>query len=497
MNKALIAALAGGLSVTTYAPLEWWWLMPFCIISLYALLQTTSAKQSFYLAFLFGLMQFGIGASWVYVSLTTYGNMPMLMASAGVLIFVAALAFFTGLVGWCFSYLRSDSNPFLNVLVFSSLWVLSEWLRSVVLTGFPWLDVGYSQTTQWLSGFAAIGSVYLVSFACVTVSTLLFTVLQIESITKKVGAVTAVLTVIVVGAIIKDISWSQAADKAHSVALIQGNVPIEEKWKPSYKGTLLTNYYSQIQQFKADLVVLPETALPVYLDQTDEYFWQQMRGENKAILAGVVERNFATSQIFNSAALSCHSSPENPSLQIYRKQHLVPFGEYLPLRALFSWVLDYLQLPMADLSSGTRDQTLSCGGMNINLSICYEDAFTAGVRTSFNAQNGILVNISEDAWFGDSFAPHQRVQMAQMRAQELSRPILRSANSGPSTYIDHLGDIQASTKQFEKEEVLVSVFPRTGLTPYAQFGLWIVWLSTVFLLVVSVLKIRKPNLLER
>jgi apolipoprotein N-acyltransferase len=371
MKKTLFAAIAGALSVAAYAPLEWWWLMPICIASLYFLMQGVTPKHAFYIAFAFGLAQFGIGASWVYVSLTTYGNMPMLMAATGVLLFVSALAFFTGLIGYVFNRLTTSKNVYLNAFIFSALWVITEWLRSVVLTGFPWLDVGYSQTTQWLSGYAAIGSVYLVSFSCVCVSALLLIAIQ----DRKMPALLSVFAIIAVGVALKNIEWSEASKKSHDILLVQGNVPIQEKWKPSYKGILLSSYFSQMQQHSADLVILPETALPIYLDQTDPDFWKEIRGSNKAILAGIVERDFDANQLFNSAVLSCNVSPGSVSknedkLQIYRKQHLVPFGEYLPLRKYFSWILDYLQLPMSDFSSGSKEQIVSGDGMNINLSMC-------------------------------------------------------------------------------------------------------------------------------
>lgn len=501
MIKNFFAALTGALSIAAYAPLEWWWLMFPCVMSLYFLLQNSSPKQSFYLAFSFGLAQFGIGASWVYVSLTHYGNMPMLMAGAGVLLFVSALALFTGLIGLCFSRLKTQTHFYLNTIIFSSLWVIAEWLRSVVLTGFPWLDVGYSQTTQWLSAYAPIGSVYLVSFFCIFVSALLLSCVQHKNICAALGIALVACT----GFVLKDVPWSQVAGKAHDIVLVQGNIPIQQKWQASYQNTLFTRYSTEIHQYKADLVILPETALPVYLDQTNAHFWQQLQGQNNAILSGIIERDFQSNQIFNSAVLSCNDNSKNndnnnrnSDLQIYQKQHLVPFGEYLPLRKYFSWVLDYLQLPMSDFSSGSRTGTrqnelrqkeLSCEGLNINVSICYEDAFASGMRNSLSDSSAILVNISEDAWFGDSLAPHQRVQMAQMRAQELSRPMLRSANSGPSTYINHQGKVLASTKQFTKESLLVSVSPRTGKTPFVRFGLWIVWLSFAFLVIVSIRQI--------
>ncbi len=526
MKLYFLAALAGGLTVASYAPLEWWWLMPLCIATLYYVLQGTSLKDSysktsrlknsFGTAFIFGLAQFGLGASWVYVSLQTYGNMPVWMATIAVFFFVAALAFFTGLVGLVFALLRFKKAIYWNALIFTALWVISEWLRSVVLTGFPWLDVGYSQTARWLSAYAPIGSVYLVSFVCVLCSVLALLVIQhisaskvrsVESyLTKKISAaVLAIATMVFGGALLQTVEWSEASGKTYQIAVVQANVAIENKWDRKFQTKIIDDYLQLIQQYEADLVILPETALPLYLDQTNANFWQQLRGKNKALLSGVIERDLNTKQIYNSVNLVCGSSQKNNTLipgqfyqgeQVYRKQHLVPFGEYLPLRSLLNWVLDYLQIPMSDFSAGSVDQVLECDGMQIGLSICYEDAFTSGVRRSLpqKNQNGVLINISEDAWFGDSLAPHQRVQMAQMRALELARPMLRSANSGPSTYINHVGEVQATTKQFVADSFLVEVQPRTGDTPFALFGLWIIGLCAALVLLVSTYQFRYRKL---
>ena len=174
---------------------------------------------------------------------------------------------------------------------------------------------------------------------------------------------------------------------------------------------------------------------------------------------------------------------------LYRKRHLVPFGEYLPLRFLFNWVLEYLQLPMSDFTAWSEHQPLTCGEEGqIGLSICYEDAF-AGEHRLFNRDAAILVNISEDAWFGDSLAAHQRLQMAQMRAYELARPMVRSANSGPSAFIDHRGHIVSSSAQFQPATLSHAVQPQNGDTPFARFGNWIIWLS--LLLVAAIVLMRR------
>lgn len=482
MSKYLIAALAGAASVASYAPLEWWWLMPICVAVFFLLLsKLDSIKSGFLIGFSFGLCQFGFGASWVYVSLKTYGNMPAPMAAFGVFLFVASLGLFNGLLASAFLFIRkSRQHIYGDALLFASLWVIAEWLRSIVFTGFPWLDVGYSQTTRWLSGYAALGSVYLVSFMTVACSVLLAELLRETVATKEfkrrsVKLLFPVFMIVIGGFLLQQIHWTQAQAEAKKILLVQGNVPIEQKWLPEFQGQFLTQYYEAINRHEADLVVLPETALPLMLHELAPDFLTNLRGQNKAILTGVVERDLSSGRLYNSAILECGAN-----VSLYRKQHLVPFGEYLPLRFLFDWVLDYLQLPMSDFSAGQSGQNLDCDEMQISLSICYEDAFASEVRQTIKQSAGILVNISEDAWFGDSLAPHQRVQMAQMRALESARPMIRVGNSGPSTVINSQGQILQSTGQFIAQDKLVSVTPRQGKTPFIQFGLWIVWWCMLF-----------------
>ena len=511
MFKYLIAIIVGAVSVAAYAPLEWWWLMPLCLAVLFQLMRNAKEWQASKLVFLFSLGQFGVGASWVYVSLQTYGNMPVWMASIAVFFFVVAYSLVIGFAGFLYSRFSEHhgQESVKNIVLFASLWVLAEWSRSILFTGFPWLDVGYSQTTQWLSGYAPLGSVYLVSFVTVLVSAMLSVFLRrlgvelsmrflktqsvsnvsMNNVVSKKLIIFYVGTIAVLvgsGAYLRTIHWSSATGQSFEAVIVQGNVSVDQKWLNDNQSQIVSDYVDQINQYSADLVILPETALPVALHQTDERLWNILRGQNKALLSGVIERDLVSNKIYNSANLVCGSfSGASQSTQgsfyqgqqIYRKQHLVPFGEYLPLRDLLGWLLNYLQIPMSDFSAGQAIQSLSCEGLDISLSICYEDAFAAEMRNAIvkNSQNGVLINISEDAWFGDSLAPHQRVQMAQMRAIELARPMLRSANSGPSTYIDFQGNVLATTKQFQKDSMQVSVMPRLGKTPFIHFGMWIIY----------------------
>jgi apolipoprotein N-acyltransferase len=305
--------------------------------------------------------------------------------------------------------------------------------------------------------------------------------------TKKFFPVVVLILISLTAIFVNPMQWSENSGKPLIVGVVQGNVPIDKKWQPQYRDKVIAKLRSMSNTLitqqadlsvTLDLLIWPETGLPLSIQQTNEQFWRDIVPNQTTLLAGILD--FPNVQEnYNAAVLNCDSEQK-----IYRKRHLVPFGEYLPLRFLFNWVLEYLQLPMTDFTAWEDPQSLSCdSGIKIGLSICYEDAFASEMRrTSGDAT--LLVNISEDAWFGDSFAPHQRLQMGQMRAKELSRPMARSANSGPSALIDHRGNVLAKTSQFVEAALVGVVQPQVGETPYKRFGNWIVWisiLSVVFL----------------
>jgi len=491
-NKLLVSFVAGACLVTAFAPFNYFLLAFLSVSVLLYLWRDASPKFSFWLGLSFGYGLYGFGVSWVYVSLSTYGGMPLWMGSIAVFGFAGLLAFFTGLVG----YFAARWFPKRRLIVLPLLWVVQEWTKSWMLTGFPWLDVGYTQTLTWLMAWAPIGGIYLVSFMVVAIAAcIVIAVEEGQSRSKSsFNYIAGIGVILLLSWCMALVQWSNPIGREIAVGVVQPNTPIESKWLASTQSTLISklaalssgvnqSYVQDAQGSTAiDLIVWPETALPLYVQQTNATFWQSVKPKGSALLTGIMDspNRDNPEEIYNAAILSC----ENQQTTVYRKNHLVPFGEYLPLRFAFNWVLEYLQLPMSDLSPWQGRQALNCGdSLKIGLSICYEDAFAAEYRANVGDAT-LLVNISEDAWFGDSLAPHQRTQMAQMRAAELSRPLVRSANSGPSLLIDHKGKVITQTSQFTSEAKHFMVQPHDGETPFKQFGNWIVWLS---LLVLSLL----------
>lgn len=490
------AALAAGLLLPlAFSPFN---LFPLAVVSpawLFLLWHGASPGRAAFRGFMYGLGMFGLGVSWVYVSMHHYGNMPAPLAGLAVILFVAGLALYPSLLGWLqarykvFPLPRGQSegkkgnfpraSGFHMVIVLPSLWVLFEWLRGWLLTGFPWLDLGYSQVAYPLAGYAPWLGVYGVSFFCaVSAGLLAWGAPEPKKFLQR-----SLLPLVVIwagGWLAGKIEWVQPVGDPLRVTLIQGNIPLASKWRPESRDAIIDRYFDlSAQAPKSDLIVWPESAVPAYLDQVDSGFIERLRRNSRAagvdFLIGVVERDNDNGRYFNSV-VSIGSQPG-----IYRKRHLVPFGEFPPLEPLFSWLMRNLQIPMSDFSAGVPDQPpLFAAGHKVGVSICYEDAFGNEIIRAL-PQASLLVNVSEDAWFGDSFAPHQRLQMARMRAREAGRPMLRAANTGPSAVIDHRGAVIARSPQFQVQVLAASVQPMQGATPYVRCGNWPLVLALVLI----------------
>ncbi len=451
----------------------------------YFLQAAVTKKHAFLYGLAFGYGMFGVGVSWVYVSLSTYGGMPLWMGSIAVIGFAGLLSVFIGFAGFL-SVLLVPKPSIARLSVIPFCWIIFEWLKGWVLTGFPWLEIGYTQTPTWLFALAPIGGVYLISFLVLVIGCLLVAAF-IEP--RRWHSWLTMLGISILLWPLNQIQWSQDDGEPINVGLVQANIPIELKWLADQRDQHINQFVIQSQQLHEktpiDLFVWPETALPLYRQQTDKAFWQAIVPPGSAVLTGLMDQ-VADNEFYNAAVLSCAGQQ-----QVYRKRHLVPFGEYLPMRFLFNWVLNYLQLPMSDFSAWQGSQPLECpGNINLSLSICYEDAFGSEWRNHI-AGATLLVNISEDAWFGDSLAPHQRLQMAQMRSREFARPLIRSANTGPSVVIDQHGVVLASTGQFVEQSLNYLVQPQTGDTWYQRFGNWIILVSFGLVLVLLVNRVRR------
>lgn len=477
--SGLAVLFAGALAVTAFAPYGWY---PVAILSLAVLFDQwlkDSPRRALLHGGLFGLGFFGAGVSWVFVSIHVYGHVHVAAAILVTLVFVAFLSLYPALLGYFLRRLTVASTGLVPVLVFAAGWIVSEWLRGWLFTGFPWLSIGSSQVDSLLSAYAPVAGVYGVGLAVTMSAGLLVAVMRNQH--RLPGLL--LLAVIWAGAwFIDKMEWTSPVDEPLQVALVQGNIAQEEKWLPENIQNTLTRYTElTFSRQDTDLVVWPETAIPAFYHQVKDSFIPDLESKlqesGMSLLTGIPVLDKHTWEYFN-AVVSIGGER-----MFYYKRHLVPFGEYLPLRGIIGTSLDALAVPNADFTRGSDVQNLiEAAGYPVGASICFEVAFSEEIAKAL-PQAALLVNVSNDAWFGNSLAPHQHLEMARMRAMETGRPMLRATNTGISAIIDYDGAILAKSAQFEAAVVTGSVAPRQGATPYVRLGnAPVIILCSIFLL---------------
>lgn len=466
----LLVLLAGVLGVAAFAPFGWY---PVAVLSLAVLFNqwlVDSPGRAFLHGALFGVGFFGAGISWVYVSIHYYGHVPPLVAGLLAAALVVFLSLYPALLGYCLRRYTIASGWRVLVLAFPSGWVLSEWLRGWLFSGFPWLNIGASQIDSPLAGFAPVLGVYGLGLAVAVSAALLLAVMRNQ---RRVVSLVLLAMLWAGGYLLEGVEWTTPRGRTLSVALVQGNISQENKWAPGNLLHTLSRYRELTfngSETDTDLVVWPETAIPAFYDQVEDTFLPSLEDELAAsatdLLTGIPVLERATWSYYNGV-LSFGGGGDRA---FYYKQHLVPFGEYLPLRGLLGNSLDALAVPNADFSSGGDGQTLlQAAGYPVGTSICFEVVFGEEIIKAL-PEAAFLVNVSNDAWFGDSLAPHQHLEMARLRASEAGRPMLRATNTGISAIIDHHGRVVVQSPQFEEAVVSGFLVPRQGATPYVLAG---------------------------
>ncbi len=460
-------ALGGGLLLPlAFAPFGLWPLALLAMALLFHCWTGATVRQAAWRGWLFGLGLFGLGVSWVQVSIHQFGLPSYLFSVPVTLLFVSFMALYPALCGALVGFLAGRLPPALQwILLMPALWVLGEALRGWLLTGFPWLQLGTSQIDSALGGYSPLGGVYLTGFLCALSGGLLLTGLRTRR--ERVPALLLLALIWGGGGWLRGQAWTEPAGPPLEVAVVQGAVPQAIKWAPGQLEPTRRLYLELSRPFfgRADLVLWPETALPAFehrirpfLEAVDEL--AKVSGTD--LVLGLPVRE-GRGRYYN-ALLSVGRSPGR-----YYKRHLVPFGEYLPLKAWLGGPLHFLRIPMSDFSAGHGRPLLEAAGRVLGASICYEDAFADEVIEAL-PQAQLLVNVSNDAWFGDSLAPHQHLQIARQRALETGRYLLRATNTGISAVIGPQGRLLARSEQFRPQAITAQVLPLQGETPFVRHG---------------------------
>jgi len=464
----LLATLAGVLYSLAFAPFDVPYLMLVSLVLLFVSWQNTTPLQAFYRGYLFGLAAFGLGVSWVYVSIHNFGGVDSVSSGLLTTLFVAFWAIFPALAAYLSVKIRLI-NPRLNVIsIVPMVWVLVEYLRGYcVLNGFPWLQVAYSQLETPFAGYIPVLGVYGVSFLVALTAVLLLSIAQVK---KHRGAMIAMLLGLwLTGAGLKTINWTAAMGDPIRVSLIQGNVSQDQKWRPENLLTTL-NFYKTMTEAHWDskVIVWPETAIPAYLSEVNDWYLQPLSQAAKEhgsdLIVSLPLRGDVVHERYNAVMTL------GKDIATYRKIHLLPFGEYLPWQPVSGFILDSLGLSLGHFTPGAIDQALlKAGGYAFITSICYEDVFgSATVKNLIDA--AYLVNVTNDGWFGHSIEPQQHLQMARMRALETGRYLLRATNTGVTAIVAPDGLVIKQAPPFEATVLTGEIIPMTGVTPFTRLG---------------------------
>lgn len=468
LRWALLNFLAGIALTFSFAPFDYFYLALFSLTFLFCTWQYSSAWQAAVYGYCYGLGLFGVGVSWVFVSIYFYGSGELFSSLLLTSLFAAFWALFPALAGYLAVSLARFFSRRCLLIILPVIWILVEYGRGFcLLNGFPWLQIAYSQLDSPFAGYIPLFGVYGTGFLF-AFSAALFSYLIVQ---KKHFPFIAGSLVLILGAgcLLNHQRWTVKIAAPISVTLIQGNVSQEQKWQQnSLIGTLMTYQQLTNQHWDSQLIVWPETAIPAYLSQVDLAFLQpleqQALSHGTDIIVSLLEKEQQTQAVYNSALVLGKKRAS------YRKNHLLPFGEYMPLQPFSGWVLKQIGVRLDDFSVGGNNQPLlEAAGYPIVTSICYEDAFgSESIRQVEKA--AYLVNLTNDAWFGHSIEPHQHLQMARMRALESGRYLLRATNTGVTAIIAPDGKLIAQAPLFITTALSGVIFPMTGLTPYAVIG---------------------------
>lgn len=471
--RALLAIVCGALGTLAFAPFGLWWLGP---ISLALWMWMTIRWPSFMTGYWFGFGLFASGVSWVSVSMVEHGGASIGLAGIMTGAFAAGLAIFPGLASWGYAtwHARWPSTLRKGMLL-CACWVTMEALRSWVLTGFPWLLMGYSAMDSPFEGYLS----WIGTFGASAMMALCAAALVAIMMDRQWQAIAIPLTVLALGVAMQGLFQPKVLDASFRVALWQPMIVQSEKWKPEYQDRIVANHVRQGLPSDADVIVWPETALPM-TDQNARRILPDLDAllirDKQTLIAGVLGQD--DGRYTNRLMTFGHGDGT------YDKTRLVPFGEYVPLESWLRGLIAFFDLPMSAITPGSQQDVLRHDALTMAPLICYEIAYTGLARRSAQGANA-LITVSNDTWFGDSIGPDQHLEIARIRARELGKPVIRATNDGWTAVIDAQGDLQDVLPRFESGLLFADVQPATTRTPYAEAGEAPLILILVILLTLS------------
>ena len=492
-----LSLLAGAALPLAFAPFGWFWLAPLSYAALLYSWKDVSSGCGFWLGFVYGCASFGGGTYWTYIAVREMGGAPIAVALFLTVGLTCVCAAFIGAAGFIGARWFKTSGAAARLVTLPALFVICEWARGWMFTGFGWLSAGYSQTSSWLMGYAPVLGLHGMSWAVLVTAGALVVLFETATAARAArnvaaapaapaggagrsryaGALAAVLVVAAIwagGLAARAHPWTTPQARTISVALLQGSITEDRKWKPEQLTDTLKLYARLTgQNLGTDLIVWPEAAVPTLIEYVGGYVDDIREASVKSgstVLLGILRTDPASKREQN--VLVALTEPT----QTYVKRHLVPFGEYFPVPPFIRSWMRLMNLPYTDLMPGAPNQPLiDAEGQKVAVTICYEDVFGAEQLRYLPAAT-LLVDVSNDAWFGDSIAPHQHLQIAQVRAAEAGRYLLRATNTGVTAVVDDRGRVEQTLPQFKVSVLKATVRGFDGATPYARVGNWAVLL---------------------
>ena len=473
-SRMIIAALAGGASLLSFEPLGWWPLQFLCLAVLfYQVLRTATVKAATLVGWAFGFGWCLAGVHWLYIALNRFNGLPAPLAAGAIVLLSVYMGIFAALAMGAGAWLRQRwALPLVaaNLLLLPALWAVSEWLRGWVFTGFPWATAGYAHNASSpLGGYAAIVGVYGISWlAALCAGALLL--LAHRARWTAIGTIAALFAV---GAALKTVAWTHAEGRPITARLLQGNTPLQQKFDASHTEANLRRYHATITAEGADLIATPETAIMLFPHQLPPDYLPSLgqfaKKSGSHLVLGIPLMDSPV-QYSNSVI----GVPPESGLPAYRydKHHLVPFGEFIPPG--FRWFTNLMQIPLGDQTRGKALQpAFQVKDQRVLPNICYENNFGEEIAAQLAGAEHpatILLNVSELAWYGESVAIAQHLQISQMRSMETGRPMLSATNSGATVVIDSHGKIVAGLPWYQAGVLTTTVQGMAGMTPYIVLG---------------------------
>lgn len=484
--RCLAAAASGAVVPLAFAPLQWFWIALLSLGLFYYLVEGQRPRDGWWIGACYGWSSFLFGTSWVYVSVREFGQAPLPVALLVTVGMVFILGLYAAIVGYVGNRYFTRFGQYRLLLVWPALWVLGEWLRGQLLSGFGWLGLGYSQSDSVLMGYAPVVGVLGISLVVAFSSGALLFLLLRPGVRQ--GAAVALAGLLwLTGLALQGIIWTQPRAESVSVSLVQGAIPQDQKWLPRSRAPTLALYAELTQpELGRDLIIWPEAAIPDLYHRVEPYLARMEAAalaRNSLVLLGILRDD--PDSTFQNTVVALDGERSS-----YVKRHLVPFGEYFPVPKFVRRWMRLMSLPYTDAEPGKADQApLAVGNELLGVTICYEDVFGAE-QLAFARNASILVNVSNDAWFGDSIAAHQHLQIARLRAAEAGRYLLRATNTGISAVINPQGEIMERSPQFRAAVLRAEVTGMDGHTPYARFGDWPAMMFCALMLLVAVVRQR-------